>query len=192
MKKIQLIAVLFVILFSIECIAASGGVPANAPKVEQKVQEIAPQKVVRPPAPKKQGPTEEELKKAKLEAERKKAKVLVKRKKASLNNTEWDVEIVPIKGGEKAPDLLMFVDGKISLRTLIEQGFSASNFTLTVKDNGNLIWETMQTAVDGTVAFLRGEVTSDVKSMKGIISYPKGNTTEDFSFRSVDKRIASR
>jgi len=114
---------------------------------------------------------------------------LIKQKRAALNNSKWDIEVLPLKGGKKTKDAVIFKDNKIAVESLLDKGFSYTNYTLTVKDNGVIVWETMQTSNSGEVAFIRGEVASDITSMHGIISFPKGGSSVDYSFKSVSKQI---
>jgi hypothetical protein len=39
--------------------------------------------------------------------------------------------------------------------------------------------------------FIRGEITSDIKNMHGVISYPKVSGSLDYSFRSIEKKVAT-
>jgi len=113
---------------------------------------------------------------------------LIKQKRAALNNSKWDIEVFPLKGGEKTKDTVIFKDNKIGIESLLNKGFSYTNYTMTVKDNGTIVCETMQTK-ESEVVFIRGEVASDITSMHGIISFPKGGVSKDYLFKSVSKQI---
>ena len=116
---------------------------------------------------------------------------IIKQKRAALNNSKWNIEVLPLKGGEKTKDIAIFKDNKIGIESLLNKGFSYTNYTLTIKNNGTLVWETMQTK-GSEVVFMRGEVASDITRMHGIISFPKGGSSDDYSFKSVSKQIIRR
>lgn len=193
--------------------ASSGGVPSSVPKstsheITVKAKTVNPQPVKAPAVHKvtseektatlpvvsrskkvfsKKSPVKTPDDKERLRKER-----LIKQKRAALNNSKWDIEVLPLKGGEKTKDAAIFKDNKIGIESLLNKGFSYTNYTLTVKDNGVLVWETMQTKTTGEVVFIRGEAASDITKMHGIISFPKGGSSDDYSFKSVSKQIIRR
>lgn len=123
-------------------------------------------------------------------AEREKMRKVIEKKKISLNGIEWEIEISPLSGKGKANrDMIIFKDGKMEFSDLVKKGFSPTNYTLTSQDSGASVIETMQTDIKGAMVFVRGEVSADFNAIQGIISYPKGDRADDYSFRSVNKKI---
>ena len=109
-----------------------------------------------------------------------------------LTDFVWIIELIPAspdKPEKRQKDELRFVDGKF-ISTLMDEKFSSSNYTRTIKDDGTIIWETMQTNEEGAVATWYGEWRGDV--IKGLLSFhpAEGKTSRDFSFVSV-RRIKS-
>jgi len=212
-KRVFLFTILSFCIYYGIAVASSGGVPPSASKKTSykttvKVKTVNPQPVKTPivkeatsekkaatlpvvTRPKKVVSRKESVKRPIDKARLRKARI-IKQKRASLNNSKWDIEVMPLKGGEKTKDTVVFKDNKIAVGSLLDKGFSYTNYTLTVKDNGVLVWETMQTKTTGEVVFIRGEVASDITSMRGIISFPKGGVSDDYSFKSVSKQIIRR
>ena len=101
------------------------------------------------------------------------------------HGAEWEIELTPIAGGKQIADTLNFNKGKFISGKLNTQGFTASNYSLTIEDTGKIIWETMQTSPDG-IASWRGEIEQGI--MRGILSLRSGDQTQDFSFISIRYR----
>ena len=103
---------------------------------------------------------------------------------ARLNGTQWAIELTPMSGQKpKRPmkDTLRFEQGQITSEQLSTTGYSTSNYTLTVGDDGVPVWETMQTSKAKGVVFWRGELHGD--TMRGILSeHPLEGTAQDHSF----------
>ncbi len=114
----------------------------------------------------------------------------VEQKRMLLNNTEWSIEMMPLSGKEKKDlDVLLFKNSQVSSIGFGKRGFPASNFTLTIQDDGTIIWETMQTSEKAGIVFWRGEIDPEVKTMRGIISHKVDEkTSEDYSFAATGKR----
>ena len=182
-----LISIIFT-LFLMDNIEASSG---RAPREEK--ESVGPPQVSREVAPSKKEAVRSLSKERqkKLEAKRlQKEKELLQKKKKALNNTEWDIEIVPIgRKGRKTKDTLIFKDMKVFSKNLKNKKFSPTNYSLHLNQDGTLVWETMQTNQDGKIVFWRGEVTSDMRFMRGIITFPDEEKNKDFSFKSTAKRI---
>ena len=104
--------------------------------------------------------------------------------RAQLDGTRWMLQLTPLAGGEKAKsqkDTVTFDAKQISSERLTKAGFPASNYTLTIGDDGVAVWETMQTKEGEGVAFWRGELHG--ATMRGVLSkHPADGTPEDFSF----------
>jgi hypothetical protein len=104
---------------------------------------------------------------------------------------EWIVYLTPadIKGQKKGAatvetDVLTFTQGRVQSKLLSGLGFSDSNFSLEVGDDGTGVAETMQKNEAGDIAFIRAELKRGV--LKGAISIRpvKGNKTV-YNFSSV-------
>lgn len=103
---------------------------------------------------------------------------------ALLNGTLWSVEMMPLsgeKGKKPLQDTLKFEGGKITSTALSKEGYPTSNYTLTVGEDGLVVWETMQTKEGAGVVFWRGERQGD--TMRGILSkQPTEGKNTDYSF----------
>jgi REP element-mobilizing transposase RayT len=104
-----------------------------------------------------------------------------------LNRTEWEIELKPRGDSGKdysKYDRIYFDSGKITSRNLTSKGFASSNYTLTIRDDGTLVWETMQKSEHGDTVYWRGE-QKDGK-MKGVFSRQSAdNKLQTFSFKSL-------
>ncbi|MCX7927414.1 MAG: hypothetical protein N2606_04685 [Candidatus Omnitrophica bacterium] len=131
--------------------------------------------------------TPEELKR---EEALKVRKAQAQRKLAELNNTEWQIELTPLYSkGKKETDTVVFKENKVSLVNFSKKGFGPTNFTLTVQEDGMVVWETMQTSEKGQLVFWRGEMDTDLKQMRGVASYQiDQNNKQDYSFISISKK----
>lgn len=78
--------------------------------------------------------------------------------KEQLSAKEWTVYRTLESGkGKTESDVLTFTsEGQISSQWLSGKGYAASNFRLTIQDDGSAVWETMQVDVDKNLAFPRG------------------------------------
>lgn len=118
---------------------------------------------------------------------------MVAEKRRRLNNTEWQVELRPLSGSsspkdKKEADALLFKDNQVSIVGFEKKNFPPTNFTLSVQDDGIIVWETMQTSEKNGIAFWRGEMDGDMQRMQGILSYHLDEKTiRDYSFVSVSK-----
>jgi len=105
-----------------------------------------------------------------------------------LDNTRWDIELTP---GEKTEisygpaDTLSFKENKANSGNLAVLGFSSSRYTLSTREDGKVIWESVQSTPDGDKAFWWAEISRG--KMKGILSLRYiGKTPQDFSFISKE------
>ncbi len=109
--------------------------------------------------------------------------------RTQLDGTQWDVEIVPLGGGEKAKpkkDTLSFKGRQLSSAWLSKEGYPDSNFSLTIGDDGTVIWETMQTKEGAGVVFWRGELSGS--RVQGVLSKrPVEGASEDYSFHGSEQ-----
>jgi hypothetical protein len=143
-------------------------------------------------APKKRTPSAKpKLFMSKEERELQRKREIIGQKKEALNNTEWDIDMIGTSAetGESVTikDTVVFVDNKVLSKRLESQGFLPTNYTLSLKDDEKVIWETMQTG-ENQLVFFRGEISQDLTSMAGVISFQKPGGSEDYSFQSTDKR----
>ena len=131
-------------------------------------------------------------KKADKKAEKQKLEREKKRKQ--INNTQWKITL-SLMGAKAKPkqDVLIFEDNRFYAEKTSKEGFNATNYTISVQDDGITVWETMQTAEEGRINFWRGEIAEDMKSMRGIVSkqFPDG-TRENHSFVSQSKSIINK
>ena len=78
--------------------------------------------------------------------------------KGQLAAKEWTVYRTPESGkGKTETDVLTFTsEGQVSFKWLFGKGYTASNFRITIQDDGAAVWETMQVDADKNLAFPRG------------------------------------
>ena len=103
--------------------------------------------------------------------------------RARINGSRWALELTPIGGEENAKvhqDHVTFDAKHVSSERLSKAGYGPSNYTLTIGEDGALVWETMQTKEGEGVAFWRGEFQDT--AMRGVLSkHPLEGPTEDYS-----------
>lgn len=107
----------------------------------------------------------------------------------ALDNTEWDVNITSLTEKKKnsRTDTLRFVDKKFYSVSFDSQGYHISNYSLRIKPDGMIVWETMQTKEGEGVLFWRGEWRNG--KMTGVISkQPQEGESESFNFKSTGSR----
>lgn len=202
MKKNRVVWLLVAVavMFSVQNAYAWGKKKTAAPEEktvqEEKVQVAPEKKVVEvkdvKPVKEVKPVQEKQVKNAdavKAEGAKSEEKVLREKVRAKLNNTSWDADIFPIAGGGKVQkDALIFSDNKFYAEQFSQKGFLATNYTLTIKDDGMTIWETMQGAENGQVIFWRGEINEDMTEMRGVLSKQKSpEESESFTFISKGK-----
>lgn len=89
----------------------------------------------------------------------------------SLSGTSWQVHIRPSGSSSDSvaqTDDLRFDAGRMVSSMLSGQGFSDTNYTLTSRGDGTMVWETMQTGPNGEVVCWRGE--TDGFSVRGLLT----------------------
>ena len=76
-----------------------------------------------------------------------------------LDGTEWVIKLHRREEDTHYPayDKVIFKDGTITSDHFLSRGFSASNYAMSFKDDGTIIWETMQRNNQGDTIFWRGE-----------------------------------
>ncbi|MFH1339065.1 MAG: hypothetical protein ABIH40_04425 [Candidatus Omnitrophota bacterium] len=186
----RIVFTVLILCFLISYVSESEAFWGKKKKAEEpaKVEEVKPEvKKAKPPAEeKKEAERKVEVVPATADAKR----ALLEKKQKLLNNTEWEIELSPLSGkGKKESDTLTFSNNQVSSKDLIRRGFSASNYTLSMQDDGNVVWETMQSSEKAGIAFWRGEIDPNVERMQGILSHRiDDKTTRDNTFVSVGKK----
>lgn len=125
------------------------------------------------------------------DAEAKKQELYKRReeKKEELNGSRWSVDIKAqsySQGNYPASDTLVFQDGQFRSEYLTQQGFTSTNYTLTVKaEDRPTIWETMQSHQDKDegIAFWRGQWMDEDMTGSLVIRRPE-KPNEDYYFTS--------
>lgn len=141
--------------------AASGETPQGAP-VASEPAATAP--AAQPPAPEPPKTPEDTL-------------------RAQLETTTWSVQLTPSGSAEAKPkkDAISFTKRQVTSEFMGKSGYPASNYSLTIGDDGRGVWETMQTKEGEGVAFWRGEF--DGTAMRGVLSkHPVEGAVEDYNF----------
>ncbi len=104
----------------------------------------------------------------------------------NLNGTIWEVELISVASdGTRQPirDKITFTGKSFKSHYFSTQGFSPSNYTVTVHDNNMITWETIQTNDKGETVSWRGDLEG--KKMEGVLSQHSSNqNAHDFSFFS--------
>ncbi len=106
--------------------------------------------------------------------------------KTPIEGMIWEVEIHTVtKDGAAQPikDKIRFNGKSFESYYFSSQGFSPSNYTVKVRDNGAITWETMQRNPKGQVISWRGDLEGN--QMAGVMSFQSDNkNAQDFSFVS--------
>ncbi len=107
-------------------------------------------------------------------------------KPVDLSGTVWEVALVAVaKDGteQQIKDRIRFTGKSFESYYFSNQGFSRSNYSVTVNEGGVITWETIQRNEKGETVSWRGDWRGD--RMEGIMSYhPTEKTGQDFSFLS--------
>ena len=127
----------------------------------------------------------------KIAAQAEKKRQMIKAAKKKLDNTTWQIELTQMTTGKKkvkTEDTLRFINGRIESEQLVSEGFSVSNFTVRIKREDTVIWETMQSSEEQGLAFWRGEIKEGI--MRGVLSrHLDEKTIKDYTFVSEKKEI---
>ncbi|MFH1208417.1 MAG: transposase [Candidatus Omnitrophota bacterium] len=106
--------------------------------------------------------------------------------KTPIEGMIWEVELYTVtKDGNAQPikDKIRFNGKSFESYYFSSQGFSPSNYTVRVRENGAITWETMQRNPQGQVISWRGDLEGD--QMAGVMSLQSNNkNAQDFSFMS--------
>ncbi|MCX5708001.1 MAG: hypothetical protein NTY14_03350, partial [Candidatus Omnitrophica bacterium] len=105
-------------------------------------------------------------------------------------NTEWPIDLTLMTAkGKKEIDAISFTNNQVAIAGFVKKGFPTTNFTLTVQEDGSVIWETMQTSEKSGIAFWRGELDSKMQVMRGVVSHQiDANKKLDYSFVSTARK----
>jgi len=99
-----------------------------------------------------------------------------------LDRTEWEVMLISAIDKTTISDTISFKDGKFSSLNLLKQNYIGTNYSL-IKEGSKIIWETMQTSLEGTASW-RGELEDE--KMIGMLNLrQEGEKPQDFSFKSM-------
>ncbi|MBI5873389.1 MAG: hypothetical protein HZB36_04510 [Candidatus Omnitrophica bacterium] len=116
----------------------------------------------------------------------KKTKELLEQKRLELENTSWDVEMKLASGEKKMTDRLIFKDKQFSSEGFVLGGFKPTSYSLTMKDDGVIVFETMQPGENGGTVFWKGEFGPDNISVRGITSQVSPDqTSQDLYFSGL-------
>lgn len=103
-----------------------------------------------------------------------------------LEDLVWEIQFTPKAvssevAGATQKDTLSFKEGKFVSNALMKEGFAPSKYSTRYKEEGVVVWETMQTKKDGTTVNWYGEYNGKV--MKGVLSeIPANGKSREFSF----------
>jgi len=109
--------------------------------------------------------------------------------KAGIDNSTWKITLTKMTEDpnkrKTIEDTIYFRNGKVESEYLIKnEGFTPTNFTVRLKEDNTIIWETMQTSASKGLAFWRGEIKKN-RIMRGALSWHvKETLIEDYSFIS--------
>ncbi|MFH0985983.1 MAG: hypothetical protein V1882_10720 [Candidatus Omnitrophota bacterium] len=108
--------------------------------------------------------------------------------KEPIEGMIWEVEIYTItKDGATHPikDKIRFNGKSFESYYFSSQGFSPSNYTVKVRENGAITWETMQRNPKGELISWRGDLEGG--RMEGVMNYQTSEKNiQNFSFLSND------
>jgi hypothetical protein len=186
MKKKGLVVgtvLLGLVVISSNAIASSGGVPFGIKKDEQKAAPKAGRPVKKgKDAGNLQGKSDATP--APIQIDRS----LIARKRKEIDNTEWEVQLIPITGkGSRKEDKIIFTNKRVLLKSLDKKGFAPTNFSLNIDQSKKIVWETMQKNEDDIV-FFKGEISPDYTKMTGVISFQELRGNRDYSFISTSMK----
>lgn len=108
---------------------------------------------------------------------------------AQLAGTSWDIQVAAADGIGAKPaqeDELLFDSGKVASKMLSRQGFSSTNYSLTLEPDGTVKWETMATGASGEIICWQGQVSG--QQMQGMMTRQlPGQAALNFNFHGIAK-----
>ncbi|KPK97833.1 MAG: hypothetical protein AMJ95_07145 [Omnitrophica WOR_2 bacterium SM23_72] len=103
-----------------------------------------------------------------------------------FNSQTWTIYLTAqgVKKPRVETDVLTFTGSTVISQNLSSQGYSSSNFTLSVLDDGNAVFETVQRTEEGDLALWRGTLYGN--KIVGILNLrPQGKVATIYSFTSL-------
>ncbi|MFH1640379.1 MAG: hypothetical protein ABIA66_00275 [Candidatus Omnitrophota bacterium] len=103
-----------------------------------------------------------------------------------FNAQTWTIYLTAqgVKKPRVETDVLTFTGSTVVSQNLSSQGYSGSNFTLSVQDDGNAVFETVQRTEGGDLALWRGTLAGN--KIVGILNLrPQGKVPAIYSFTSL-------
>ncbi|KPK99251.1 MAG: hypothetical protein AMJ95_00465 [Omnitrophica WOR_2 bacterium SM23_72] len=103
-----------------------------------------------------------------------------------LNSQTWTIYLTAqgVKKPRVETDVLIFSGSTVTSQNLSNQGYSGSNFTLSVQDDGNAVFETVQRTEEGDLALWRGTLYGN--KIVGILNLrPQGKVATIYSFTTL-------
>ncbi len=165
----------------------------SSPAVKEVKQQPAAEKKAsakKAAEPQKSAPVVQKLTEKQIKEER----ALREKKRAQLDGSMWDIKLIPMSGkGARKTDVLTFQDNHFKAEKTAKGKFKPTNYTITVKETGVTVWETMQSAGKGETVFWRGEIVPAMDSMRGVVSIQhKDGTSENYSFVSTNRKAVGK
>jgi len=123
----------------------------------------------------------------KLEAERSKVPFSL----VDLNNSEWVIDVTSQSeeiAKQPQKDRLYFSEDKMHSSYFLTKGFSSSNYTVTIQEDGSAVWETIQSIPDGGYVSWHGQFKEG--QMRGVVSEHtlSDETPKVFSFEGTQDK----
>ncbi len=114
------------------------------------------------------------------------AVVAVVNKIEEFKSSEWQIKLTPLSGTGESVDVLSFAENKFVSAKLNGLGYPSTNYSVSLVNDKNIVWETVQSSAQGVVSW-RGEIEEG--KMTGIMSLREnGKDPQDFSFISIGQR----
>jgi len=112
-------------------------------------------------------------------------RIMEEKARGALKAREWIVYLTA-KNAKSASetDVYVFTDGTMESKGLLARGYPVSNITVTVGNDGSVVWETMKTTAAKDKAFYRGELRDGVMTGAMVMKSSKGQVST-FSFSSA-------
>lgn len=103
-----------------------------------------------------------------------------------LEDTEWQIRVIPLAKGTVHNDIVSFRDGKFISQNFLAKNYPASEYFLVIEDDDKIVWESQAAGSQATASW-RGEIRK--REMEGglRLRYVDG-TIQDFSFVSTSSR----
>ncbi len=103
-----------------------------------------------------------------LNSEKNKKELELRRQE--LEGSRWDIVVKTSSGQDQFSDRLIFEDKKFSSETFSSNGFVPVQYSLSMNNDGIVVFETMQAGKNGGVLFWKAEFGKDGDTLKGILS----------------------